>query len=91
MKKTKKNKKSKMDIMYVYTKRRNQFGRQVYLADKGPELLCDILPNPELVELFIDRDTLDRPIQAAPDLSEHEVCWREREREGEVLGVGGVS
>uniref|UniRef100_G3VY15 Dynein axonemal intermediate chain 2 n=1 Tax=Sarcophilus harrisii TaxID=9305 RepID=G3VY15_SARHA len=62
-----------MEIVYVYVKRRSEFGKQCNFSDRQAELSIDIPPNPELNEQFIVRDPVDRGIQCSYDMSEHEV------------------
>ncbi|XP_055031865.2 dynein axonemal intermediate chain 2 [Misgurnus anguillicaudatus] len=62
-----------MEIMYVYTKKRREFGRQCNFSDRPAELHVDILPDPSLAANFILRDPCDVAVQCAQDMSEHEV------------------
>ncbi|XP_046888484.1 dynein axonemal intermediate chain 2 [Hypomesus transpacificus] len=62
-----------MEIVYVYTKKRNEFGRQCNFSDRPAELHVDILPDPSLAASFIERDPCDVPIQCTQEMSEHEV------------------
>uniref|UniRef100_A0A4W4GBE0 Dynein, axonemal, intermediate chain 2b n=2 Tax=Electrophorus electricus TaxID=8005 RepID=A0A4W4GBE0_ELEEL len=62
-----------MEIVYVYTKKRSEFGRQCNFSDKPAELHVDILPDPSLTDNFIDRDPCDVAIQCTQEMSEHEV------------------
>lgn len=62
-----------MEIVYVYTKKRAEFGRQCNFSDRPAELHVDILPDPSLNENFIERDPVDTSIQNVQEMSEHEV------------------
>ncbi|XP_062331286.1 dynein axonemal intermediate chain 2 [Osmerus eperlanus] len=62
-----------MEIVYVYVKKRNEFGRQCNFSDRPAELHVDILPDPSLAASFIERDPCDVPIQCTQEMSEHEV------------------
>uniref|UniRef100_A0A8C8H644 Uncharacterized protein n=2 Tax=Oncorhynchus TaxID=8016 RepID=A0A8C8H644_ONCTS len=62
-----------MEIVHVYTKKRNEFGRQCNFSDRPAELHVDILPDPSLASNFIERDPCDIPIQCTQEMSEHEV------------------
>lgn len=62
-----------MEIVYVYTKKRSEFGRQCNFSDRPAELHVDILPDPSLAANFIVRDPCDVAIQCSQDMSEHEV------------------
>lgn len=60
-----------MDIQYVYTKKRSEFGRQVFFADRPVELTADIPPNIELSREYIPRNPVDLAIQNVKEFSEH--------------------
>ncbi|XP_018423722.1 PREDICTED: dynein intermediate chain 2, axonemal [Nanorana parkeri] len=62
-----------MDIVYVYTRKRNEFGRQCNFSDRPAELHVDILPDPSQALNFIERNPCDVGIQCAHNMSEHEV------------------
>ncbi|PAA58417.1 hypothetical protein BOX15_Mlig004797g1, partial [Macrostomum lignano] len=62
-----------MEIQYVYTKKRADFGRQCIFSDRPSELLVDIAPNPEALKEFLERDPVDRAIQVVQEMSEHDV------------------
>ena len=62
-----------MEIVYVYTKKRNEFGRQCNFSDRPAELHVDILPDPSLAASYIERDPCDVAIQCTQEMSEHEV------------------
>ena len=62
-----------MDIQYVYTKKRSEFGRQVHFTERPVELLCDIQPNSELSLEYIARDPVEIGLQSVQELSEHSV------------------
>ncbi|CAF3414406.1 unnamed protein product [Rotaria sp. Silwood1] len=60
-----------MDIQYVYTKKRSEFGRQVIFSDRPVELIADIPPNPELAREYISRNPVELAIQNVREFSEH--------------------
>lgn len=62
-----------MEIVYVYTKKRSEFGRQALFSDQPAETNVDIAPEDSLRESFIGKDPVDMAIQYAPEMSEHEV------------------
>ncbi|XP_072501682.1 dynein axonemal intermediate chain 2 [Notamacropus eugenii] len=62
-----------MEIVYVYLKKRSEFGKQCNFTDRQAELSIDIAPNPELTEQFVVRDPVDTGVQCSYDMSEHEV------------------
>ncbi|ESN96476.1 hypothetical protein HELRODRAFT_156024 [Helobdella robusta] len=64
-----------MEIMYVYSKRRSEFGRQCSFSDRPAELLCDIPVDPVLRSSFIDKNPVDVSIDCGPSYSEHEWGW----------------
>lgn len=62
-----------MEIVYVYLKKRSEFGRQCNFSDRAAEISVDIQPDPILATNFIERDPIDTGVQCAGDMSEHEV------------------
>lgn len=62
-----------MDIQYVYTKKRNQFGLPINFADRSAEVLAEIIPNINLLENFIYRNPIESGVQNASQLSQNEV------------------
>lgn len=62
-----------MEIVYVYTKKRAEFGRQCNFSDRPAELHVDIVPDASLSENFIERNPVDSGIQNIQEMSEHEV------------------
>ena len=62
-----------MEIVYVYIKKRSEFGKQCNFSDRQAELNIDIAPNPELAEQFVERNPVDTGIQCSTSMSEHEV------------------
>ncbi|KAG8129229.1 hypothetical protein E2320_015939 [Naja naja] len=64
---------SSMEIVYVYLKKRSEFGRQCSFSDRAAEISVDIQPDPDLATNFIERDPIDTGVQCAGDMSEHEV------------------
>ncbi|XP_035695576.1 dynein intermediate chain 3, ciliary-like [Branchiostoma floridae] len=77
-----------MEIVYVYTKKRLEFGRQCNFSDRPAELHVDLAPDDKLVHDFIEKDPCDSGIQCAQEMSEHEV---NTERfESESRGVNHV-
>ena len=64
-----------MEIVYVYTKKREEFGRQCNFTDRTAESLVDIPVDDSLKESFIERNPCESAIQCAPEMSEHEVIF----------------
>lgn len=64
-----------MEIVHVYTKKRSEFGKQCNFSDRPAELHVDILPDPSLLDNFIERDPVDNGIQCVQMMSEHEVRY----------------
>ncbi|XP_033127579.1 dynein intermediate chain 3, ciliary-like [Anneissia japonica] len=62
-----------MEIVYVYTKKRSEFGRQCNFSDRPAELHVDILPDESLTTNFVEKNPVDRGIQCVQEMSEHEV------------------
>lgn len=70
-----------MEIVYVYTKKRSEFGRQCNFGDRQAELHVDILPDEKLAADFIERNPCHVGIQCVPEMSEHEVNTQRFESE----------
>ncbi|XP_019506486.1 PREDICTED: dynein intermediate chain 2, axonemal [Hipposideros armiger] len=73
-----------MEIVYMYVKMRSEFGKQCTFTDRQAELNIDIPPNPQLAELFVERNPVDKGIQCSISMSEHEANteWFEMETRG---------
>lgn len=61
-----------MEIVYVYVKKRSEFGKQCNFSDRQAELNIDIAPNPDLADQFVERNPVDTGIQCSTSMSEHE-------------------
>ncbi|ELK37065.1 Dynein intermediate chain 2, axonemal [Myotis davidii] len=77
-----------MEIVYVYVKKRSEFGKQCNFSDRQAELHIDIPPNPELAEQFMERNPVDTGIQCSTSMSEHEANTERFEME--TRGVNHV-
>lgn len=80
-----------MEIVYVYTKKRSEFGRQPLFTDQSAVLNVDIAPDPSLRNNFIEKDPVDMAVHYAPEMSEHEAnteCY-ETENRGMNHSEGG--
>ena len=62
-----------MEIVYVYTKKRAEFGRQPLLSDSAAQLHINIEPDESSRDDFIEKDPVDMAVQYAPEMTEHEV------------------
>ena len=62
-----------MEIVYVYTKKRSEFGRQCNFSDRQAELHVDITPDDKLLQDYIEKNPCDTGIQCVQEMSEHEV------------------
>ena len=62
-----------MEIVYVYTKKRSEFGRQCNFSDRQAELHVDIAPDDKLLQDYIEKNPCDTGIQCVQEMSEHEV------------------
>ncbi|KAF6773195.1 hypothetical protein AHF37_06992 [Paragonimus kellicotti] len=62
-----------MEITYVYTKKRAEFGRQCNFSDRNAELHVDISPDPELAKNYIEMNPIHRGVQCSKEMSEHEI------------------
>ncbi|XP_006886454.1 PREDICTED: dynein intermediate chain 2, axonemal [Elephantulus edwardii] len=77
-----------MEIVYVYVKKRSEFGKQCNFSDHQAELNIDIPPNPELAEQFVERNPVDKGVQCSTSMSEHEANTERFEME--TKGVNHV-
>ncbi|KAM6899967.1 dynein axonemal intermediate chain 2 [Xenentodon cancila] len=62
-----------MEIVYVYTKLRREFGRQCLFSDRREEVVVDIHPDPALSRQFIQKTHREKALQTCPEMSEHQV------------------
>ncbi|NWQ98516.1 DNAI2 protein, partial [Burhinus bistriatus] len=62
-----------MEIVYVYTRKRSQFGRPCSFSDRPAKVNVDIPPDPSMASSFILRNPVDSYVQHTSDMSEHEV------------------
>ena len=62
-----------MEIVYVYTKKRSEFGRQCNFSDRPAELHFDVPPVEKLAQDYIERNPCNVGSQCVPEMSEHEV------------------
>ncbi|NXA48591.1 DNAI2 protein, partial [Nothocercus julius] len=62
-----------MEIVYVYTKKRSDFGRPCNFSERAAEVAVDIAPDPGAAAAFVPRNPVDAHVQHASDMSEHEV------------------
>uniref|UniRef100_A0A8C9ARQ7 Dynein axonemal intermediate chain 2 n=1 Tax=Prolemur simus TaxID=1328070 RepID=A0A8C9ARQ7_PROSS len=77
-----------MEIVYVYVKKRSEFGKQCNFSDHQAELNIDIPPSPELAKQFVERNPVDTGIQCSVSMSEHEANTERFEME--TRGVNHV-
>uniref|UniRef100_A0A8D0F6S4 Dynein intermediate chain 2, axonemal n=1 Tax=Strix occidentalis caurina TaxID=311401 RepID=A0A8D0F6S4_STROC len=62
-----------MEIMYVYTRKRSEFGRPCSFSDRPAKVSVDIPPDPGMASGFVLRNPVDSAVQHTSDMSEHEV------------------
>ncbi|NXN14476.1 DNAI2 protein, partial [Indicator maculatus] len=62
-----------MEISYVYTRKRSEFGRPCCFSDRPAKVTVDIPPDPSMANNFILRDPVDSSVQHSCEMSEHEV------------------
>lgn len=62
-----------MDIVYVYQRKRKDFGRHCYFSDRSAEVIVDISPDESLREQYVLKDFSEMGIQQTREFSEHEV------------------
>lgn len=64
-----------MEISYVYTKLRREFGRPAIFSDRPAELMLDLHPDPNLAAKYSHKTHKDVASQAGPTMSEHQVKY----------------
>ena len=62
-----------MEVVYVYQRKRREFGRQPLFSKKLAELNVSIIPDPAYMKNYVERNTCQAEIQCVPEKSEHEV------------------
>ncbi|KAJ3031120.1 Dynein intermediate chain 2, axonemal, partial [Rhizophlyctis rosea] len=62
-----------MEIVYVYQRKRKEFGRQPNFRDRGAETSLSIHPDPQYARNYIERNPCTSEVQSVPERSEHEV------------------
>ncbi len=62
-----------MEIVYVYQRKRRDFGRQCLFADRPAEIIADVQPDPKLRDQYVAKNPVEAGVQTAKEYSEHEV------------------
>ncbi|KAJ3091761.1 Dynein intermediate chain 2, axonemal [Quaeritorhiza haematococci] len=65
-----------MEIVYVYQRKRKDYGRQTNFRDRlatSNELAVNIPPDPKYIRYYVERNPCHTEVQSAPENSEHEV------------------
>lgn len=62
-----------MEIQYVYSKKRSEFGRYTQFSDDQPKLIDNIMPNSQLQDDYILMDPVHRPAQCSTQFAVHSV------------------
>ncbi|TPX68025.1 hypothetical protein SpCBS45565_g03401 [Spizellomyces sp. 'palustris'] len=62
-----------MEIVYVYQKKRKDFGRQPTFGDRTAVLGLNIPSDPTLMRNYVERNPCHAEVQSVPEKSEHEV------------------
>jgi len=62
-----------MEIVYVYQRKRNEFGKQPLFRDKKAWQSVDIEPDPSYMENYDEKKFCSKEVQCIPEQSEHEV------------------
>lgn len=60
-----------MEIDYLYTRKRAQFGRQCLFVDDGPNIVCDLRSEKALMDPYIVKNPVDKAVQLGQVMSEH--------------------
>lgn len=61
-----------MEIVYVYTKKRSEFGKQCHFSDRPAEIHVNIMPDEVANQQYIVKNPIDIGVQVSNDYSEHE-------------------
>lgn len=64
-----------MDVVYVYQKKRSQFGRKPEFSTTEVTEICNCEPKPYLMKDYIEISPLHKAVQFVPELSIHGVCY----------------
>ena len=64
-----------MDIVYVYQRKRKDFGRHCYFSDRSAEVIVDITPDDSLRSQYVLKDITETGVQNTKEFSEHEVSF----------------
>ena len=67
-----------MEIVFVYQKKRREFGKQPLFRDKLAELSVNILPDPQYMSNYVMKNPSHTASSCIPDMSEHEVAFNSR-------------
>jgi len=62
-----------MEIVYVYQKKRKEFGKQPLFRNKPAWQSVDIAPDPSYMENLTEKKFCSKECQCVPEQSEHEV------------------
>lgn len=62
-----------MEIVYVYQRKRREFGRQIILQDRPPQLMDDCSPDPSYMRNYAEKNPCVTEVQCVPEMSEHEI------------------
>ncbi|KAJ3016496.1 UNVERIFIED_CONTAM: Dynein intermediate chain 2, axonemal [Siphonaria sp. JEL0065] len=62
-----------MEIVYVYQRKRREFGKQTNFRDRWCETGASIPPDPGYIKNYVERNPCFAEVQSVPEKSEHEV------------------
>ena len=63
-----------MEIVYVYQRKRKEFGKQTHFRDRpAVDLTTNLPPDPSYSRNYVERNTGSVEVQCVPEKSEHEV------------------
>lgn len=62
-----------MDLNYVYTKFRSEFGKQCIFSDRGPDLIDNYPSTNKYLREYILRNPVNQAVQCSHIQAEHEV------------------
>ena len=61
-----------MEVVYVYQRKRKDFGRQAIFHERPAELTVNIAPDSTYMANYVVRNPCHSEVQRVPDMSEHE-------------------
>ncbi|KAJ1445521.1 WD40-repeat-containing domain protein [Pelagophyceae sp. CCMP2097] len=61
-----------MEVAYLYTKQRSDFGKQLRFEDAEPRILASIASTPDLADEYVKRNPCNANLDTSPYMSQHD-------------------